>query len=205
MAAFQLPDLPYAYDALEPHIDEQTMRLHHDKHHKGYTDKLNAALEGHSDLQNMQIEELLKNIERIPQDIRTTVRNNGGGYANHTLFWEIMSPEGGGDPSGALADAIRSDLGGFDSFKEKFSETAKGRFGSGWAWLVVDDSGRLQVGDSLNQDSPYMNGLTPILGLDVWEHAYYLKYQNKRPEYVQAWWNTVNWPEVAKRYEQARR
>ena len=205
MAAFQLPDLPYAYNALEPHIDEQTMRLHHDKHHKGYTDKLNAALEGHSELQNMQIDELLRSIERVPQDIRTTVRNNGGGYANHALFWEIMSPEGGGEPSGALADAIRSELGGMDSFKQKFSDTAKGRFGSGWAWLVVDDKGKLQVGDSLNQDSPYMNGLTPILGLDVWEHAYYLKYQNKRPEYVEAWWNTVNWPEVAKRYEAARR
>jgi Fe-Mn family superoxide dismutase len=205
MAEFTLPDLPYDYSALEPHIDEQTMRIHHDKHHAAYVKNANDALQGHSDFQNMSVEELLRNINRVPEDIRTKVRNNAGGHANHSLFWQIMSPNGGGEPSGALADAIRSSFGDFNGFKEQFSNAAKGRFGSGWAWLVVGDGGNLQVTDTPNQDSPYMNGQTPILGLDVWEHAYYLNYQNRRPDYVQAWWNTVNWGEVARRHQQAGR
>lgn len=200
--AFQLPDLPYAYDALEPHIDARTMEIHHSKHHNGYTTKLNNAIEG-SDLADKGIEELLKDAGKHG----TAVRNNGGGFWNHSLFWKIMSPSGGGQPSGELAEAINSAFGGFDDFKEKFSTAAKGRFGSGWAWLIVN-GGKLQVTDTPNQDNPLMdvadtNG-RPILGLDVWEHAYYLKYQNRRPDYISAWWNVVNWEEVAKRYTDAK-
>lgn len=200
---FKLPDLPYAFDALEPHIDARTMEIHHDKHHAGYTSKLNDALEKHADLQGKSIEDLLRGIDTVPESIRGAVRNNGGGYANHALFWEIMSPSGGGEPSGALADAIKSKFGGFSEFKEKVSTTAAGQFGSGWGWLVVGDGG-VDVYSTPNQDSPYMKGHTPILGVDVWEHAYYLKYQNKRPEYLSAWWNTVNWDEVSKRYDAAK-
>ena len=202
--AYQLPPLPYDYNALEPHIDEQTMRIHHDRHHATYVNNVNAALEKYPALQNKPIEELLRQIDQVPEDIRTAVRNNGGGHANHSLFWEIMSPRGGGQPSGALAEAINKAFGSFESFKEQFTKTATTHFGSGWAWLVVDEKGDLQVYSLPNQDSPYMKGHTPILGLDVWEHAYYLKYQNRRPDYIAAWWNVVNWDEVARRYEKAR-
>ncbi|SFU36385.1 superoxide dismutase [Alicyclobacillus macrosporangiidus] len=200
--AHELPPLPYDYNALEPHIDEQTMRIHHDRHHGTYVNNLNAALEGHPDLQAKSLDELLRNINSVPESIRTAVRNNGGGHANHSLFWEIMSPNGGGQPTGALADAINSTFGSFEKFKDEFSKAAAGRFGSGWAWLVVDN-GKLAITSTPNQDSPLMEGKTPILGLDVWEHAYYLKYQNKRPDYIAAWWNVVNWAEVGKRYEAA--
>ncbi|MCG0238139.1 MAG: superoxide dismutase [Firmicutes bacterium] len=203
--AFTLPPLPYDYNALEPYIDEQTMRIHHDKHHAAYVNNLNAALEQAPELQNLSIEELLRNIDKVPEKIRTAVRNNGGGHANHTLFWEILSPKGGGEPTGELADAIAATFGSFEKFKEQFSQAAANRFGSGWAWLVVDQEGKLQVYSTANQDSPYMEGHTPILGLDVWEHAYYLKYQNRRPEYIAAFWNIVNWPEVARRYAAARK
>lgn len=200
--AFKLPDLPYSFDALEPHIDAKTMEVHHDKHHAGYTSKLNEAIEG-TDLENKSIEEILSNVSKHSG----AVRNNGGGYYNHTLFWQIMSPNGGGNPSGTLADAINSEFGSFDNFKEKFSAAGATQFGSGWAWLVVD-GGKLKVGSTPNQDNPLMdltdiNG-TPILGLDVWEHAYYLKYQNKRPDYISEWWNVVNWDEVGRRYEEAK-
>lgn len=201
--AFELPSLPYAHDALEPHIDARTMQLHHGKHHAAYTSNLNAALEKHPELQNKSIEELLGNLGSIPEDIRTTVRNNGGGYANHTLFWNVMSPDGGGEPGGELADAINSAFGSFDAFKEKFSTAAKTQFGSGWAWLTVQD-GRLGVESTPNQDTPLMGGVTPILGLDVWEHAYYLHYQNRRPDYVEAWWNVVDWDAVADNYANAK-
>ncbi|WP_406944402.1 superoxide dismutase [Halobacillus sp. SY10] len=204
MAKFELPELPYAYDALEPTIDKETMNIHHTKHHNGYVTKLNNALEGHPDLQDKSLEELLSNnLSVVPEDIRTAVRRNGGGHANHSLFWTIMSPNGGGEPTGDLATKINDTFGGFDQFKEKFEETAKGRFGSGWAWLVVNN-GDLEVIDTLNQDSPIMEGKTPILGLDVWEHAYYLNYQNRRPDYVSAFWNVVNWDEVAKRFDAAK-
>lgn len=202
--AFELPPLPYDYNALEPHIDEQTMRIHHDKHHAAYVNNVNKALEGHAELANLSIEELLRSLDRVPENIRTTVNNNGGGHANHTLFWQIMSPNGGGEPTGALADAINSTFGSFTSFKEKFTAAATGRFGSGWAWLVVDSAGNLEVTSTPNQDSPISQGKTPILGLDVWEHAYYLKYQNRRPDYISAWWNVVNWPKVAELYAQAK-
>ena len=202
--AHQLPDLPYAFDALEPHIDAQTMQIHHDKHHAAYVNNLNAALEGHADLQNKSIEDLLRGIDSVPEDIRTAVRNNGGGHANHSLFWQVMKPNGGGEPSGALAEAISQKFGSFQAFKEKFSAEAGQRFGSGWAWLVVKSGGELDLYSLPNQDSPYMQGDTPVLGLDVWEHAYYLKYQNQRPKYVEAWWNTINWDQVAKNYEAAR-
>lgn len=198
--AYQLPDLPYDFDALEPHIDARTMEIHHDRHHAGYVNKVNAALEGHAGLATKSVEELLRDINSVPENIRTAVRNNGGGHANHSLFWEIMSPDGGGEPTGALAGAINSAFGSFDAFKDEFTNAATGRFGSGWAWLVVDGRGNLSVTSTPNQDSPYMDGLTPILGIDVWEHAYYLKYQNKRGDYVNAWWNVVNWPEVARRF-----
>lgn len=201
--AFELPDLPYPYDALEPSIDEQTMRVHHDKHHAGYTNNLNSALEGKPDLQSKSIEAILRDLNGVPEDIRTTVRNNGGGYANHSLFWNIMSPDGGGEPGGDLAAAVKSAFGSFAAFKDKFSSTATGQFGSGWGWLAVDGSGALTVLSTPNQDSPYMQGLTPILGVDVWEHAYYLKYQNRRGDYVAAWWDVVNWDEVARLYKQA--
>ncbi|MCF6094387.1 superoxide dismutase [Microaerobacter geothermalis] len=204
MAKFQLPPLPYSFDALEPHIDAQTMEIHHDRHHATYVNNLNAALEGHEELQNKSIEDLISDLNSVPEHIRTAVRNNGGGHANHSLFWEVMSPNGGGAPSGDLADAINSTFGSFDKFKEDFSKAAATRFGSGWAWLVVDKSGNLAVTSTPNQDSPLMEGNTPILGLDVWEHAYYLKYQNKRPDYISAFWNVVNWDEVSKRYAKAR-
>jgi len=198
--AFELPELPYAYDALEPHIDEQTMRVHHDKHHAGYTNNLNKALEGHADLQGKSIEELLGNLNGLPEDIRTAVRNNGGGYANHSLFWSIMSPDGGGSPDGDLGAAIDTAFGDFEAFRAKLTATAGGQFGSGWGWLALDSGGGLTVLATPNQDSPISMGMTPILGVDVWEHAYYLKYQNMRPSYLEAWWNVVNWPEVARRY-----
>ncbi len=201
--AFTLPPLPYAYDALEPYIDARTMEIHYTKHHQGYVDKLNKALEGHSELQHKSIEALLRGINEVPESIRTAVRNNGGGHANHSLFWTIMKPNGGGEPTGELAEAIKSTFGSFDAFKEKFSAEAAGRFGSGWAWLVVDENGGLKVYSLPNQDSPYMQGHTPILGLDVWEHAYYLKYQNRRAEYIQNWWNVVNWDQVAQYYKEA--
>ena len=198
----QLPDLPYPFDALEPHIDARTMEIHHDRHHAGYVNKLNNALEGHGSLTGRSVEELLGDLDAVPEDIRTAVRNNGGGHANHSLFWEIMSPEGGGTPSGDLATALENAFGSFDGFKDAFTSAATGRFGSGWAWLTVGEGG-LEVLSTPNQDTPLMEGKTPILGLDVWEHAYYLKYQNKRPDYVQAWWNVVSWPEVAARFAQA--
>lgn len=201
--AFELPPLPYSEDALEPNIDSRTMSIHHDKHHAGYTNNLNKALEGRSEWQDKSVEEILRNIDQVPEEIRTTVRNNGGGYANHKLFWQIMSPDGGGEPSGELADAISEKFGSFDQFKEKFSSTAGSQFGSGWGWLVVKEDGSLDVYSTANQDSPYMQGDTPILGVDVWEHAYYLKYQNRRADYIQNWWNTVNWDQVADNYEAA--
>jgi len=197
---FQLPNLPYSKDALEPHIDARTMEIHHGKHHAGYTSKLNAALEKHPELAKKSIEELLGDLNAIPEDIRTAVRNNGGGFANHSLFWMVMSPDGGGEPSGALADAIKSAFGGYDAFKDEFSAAAGSRFGSGWAWLCKKSDGSLIVTSTPNQDSPISEGMTPILGLDVWEHAYYLKYQNRRADYVAAWWNVVNWEEVARRF-----
>lgn len=200
----QLPALPYAFNALEPHIDARTMEIHHGKHHQAYVNNLNAALEKYPNLQSKSIEDLLRGIETVPEDIRMAVRNNGGGHANHALFWPTMSGSGGGEPGGELAEAIKSAFGSFASFKEKFSNAAKTRFGSGWAWLVVKSNGSLDVYSTPNQDSPYMNGDTPILGLDVWEHAYYLNYQNRRPDYVEAWWNVVNWAEVAKNYKAAK-
>jgi Fe-Mn family superoxide dismutase len=199
--AFELPPLPYAEDALEPHIDARTMSVHHDKHHAGYTSKLNDALSG-TDIEGKSIEAILGNLTAVPEKIRTTVRNNGGGYANHALFWEIMKPNGGGRPTGQLAQAINSEFGSFEEFKQTFAEAAKTRFGSGWAWLYVEN-GNLAVGSTPNQDTPLMEGNTPVLGLDVWEHAYYLKYQNRRPDYVAAFWNVINWDEVADRYEKA--
>jgi Fe-Mn family superoxide dismutase len=200
---FQLPDLPYASDALEPHIDARTMEIHHGKHHAGYTNKLNAALEDHPDLQGRSIEDLLRGIDGLPEDIRTAVRNNGGGYANHSLFWRTMGPDAGGDPDGDLAAAIDQTFGSLGAFKAKFASAATGQFGSGWAWLVLDGSGGLDVYSTANQDSPLMKGHTPILGLDVWEHAYYLNYQNRRPDYVEAFWNVVNWAAVTQERQSA--
>ncbi len=202
--AFELPALSYSEDALEPHIDSRTMNIHHSKHHNGYTNKLNAALEGHDDLAAKSIVEILGDLDAVPEEIRTAVRNNGGGYYNHMLFWPAMSPDGGGEPSGTLADAINSTFGSFDAFKDTFSKAASGQFGSGWGWLCVDGGGRLVVTSTANQDNPISNGLIPILGLDVWEHAYYLNYQNRRGDYVSAWWNVVNWDEVQSRYEAAK-
>ena len=201
--AYELPELPYAYDALEPHIDKETMNIHHTKHHNTYITNVNAALEGHDDLASKSIEELISDLNAVPEDIRTAVRNNGGGHANHSLFWQLLSPNGGGQPTGAVADAINSKFGSFDEFKEKFEAAGKTRFGSGWAWLVVAN-GELEVTSTPNQDSPLSEGKTPILGVDVWEHAYYLKYQNRRPDYLAAFWNVVNWDEVSKRYEAAK-
>lgn len=198
--AFTLPPLPYDYSALEPHIDTQTMQIHHDKHHAAYVNNLNTALEGQSALASQSIEDLLKNINDVPESIRQAVINNGGGHANHSMFWEIMGPNGGGEPSGTLAGAISDAFGNFADFKAKINEAGAKRFGSGWAWLVSDSGGKLQVISTANQDSPLMQGLTPLLGVDVWEHAYYLKYQNQRPKYLEAWWNTVNWEEVARRF-----
>jgi Fe-Mn family superoxide dismutase len=197
--AFELPKLPYAYNALEPHIDARTMEIHHTKHHQTYINNLNKALEGQADLQNKSLEDLLKNISSVPENIRTAVQNNGGGHHNHSLFWEIMGPGKGGEPTGDLANAINSAFGSLAGFKEKFAAAATGRFGSGWAWLV-SDNGKLDILSTANQDSPLMQGKTPLLGLDVWEHAYYLNYQNRRPDYITAWWNVVNWDEVARRY-----
>jgi len=201
--AYSLPNLPYAPNALEPHIDAKTMEIHHGKHHNAYIAKVNAALEG-SDVDEQSIEDLCRNIESVPSNIRGAVRNNGGGHANHSLFWTVMSPEGGGEPTGALADAIGSELGGFAKFKEDFSNAAATRFGSGWAWLSVDSSGKLVVESTPNQDNPYMAGSTPILGLDVWEHAYYLNYQNRRPDYVAAFFKVIDWNAVGERYSQAK-
>ncbi|HEX7002787.1 MAG TPA: superoxide dismutase [Trueperaceae bacterium] len=198
--AFQLPDLPYPSNALEPHIDARTMEIHHDKHHKAYTDKLNAAVEG-TDMAGKSIEEILG---RGADSLPGAVRNNGGGYANHNLFWEIMSPNGGGEPSGALGEAIREVFGSFADFRQKFEDAAATRFGSGWAWLVVKRDGKLDVYSTPNQDSPLMVGDKPVLGLDVWEHAYYLKYQNRRPEYISAFWNVVDWGKVGERFQQAK-
>jgi Fe-Mn family superoxide dismutase len=195
--AHELPGLPYAHDALEPHIDARTMEIHHGKHHAGYVSKLNAALEGHDDLAGKSVEDLLREIDSVPEDIRTAVRNNGGGHANHSLFWTVMGPDGGGSPEGDLAEAIDAAFGSFDAFKDQFSAAAGGRFGSGWAWLVKSADGSLKVYSTANQDSPYMQGDVPLLGLDVWEHAYYLNYQNRRPDYVAAFWNVVDWSRVA--------
>jgi Fe-Mn family superoxide dismutase len=200
---FELPPLPYDYNALEPHIDEQTMRIHHDRHHQAYITKANAALEGHADLASKSIEDLLGGLGDLPDAIRGAIRNNGGGHSNHSIFWTIMKPGGGGAPSGELAAAIDSTFGGFDAFKEKFSAAGAGQFGSGWAWLSREKSGQLHLAGYPNQDSPYLEGRTPLLGLDVWEHAYYLKYQNRRPDYITAWWNVINWDEVAKRFAAA--
>ncbi len=199
--AYDLPPLPYDYDALEPHIDERTMKIHHDKHHAGYTRKVNNALDGTA-FEDEPIENILRTLSDLPGKIQTAVRQNGGGFANHKLFWQVMSPSGGGEPSGSLSNALSSAFGGFDQFRDEFSDAASGRFGSGWAWLVVND-GELEVLNTLNQNSPLLHDLQPILGLDVWEHAYYLNYQNNRGEYIDAFWNVVNWDEVAKRYEQA--
>lgn len=196
---FKLPELGYAYNALEPHIDAQTMEIHHSKHHAAYTTNLNAALEKHPDLQGREAEDLIRNLLSVPEDIRTAVRNNGGGYVNHNLFWEIMQPGGSNKPTGELAKAIDGQFGSYDAFKEAVAKAATTRFGSGWAWLVSDSGGKLQVTSTPNQDSPISDGLKPLLGLDVWEHAYYLKYQNKRPDYVSAWWNVVNWDVVGKK------
>lgn len=201
--AFELPQLPYAYDALEPNIDKETMNIHHTKHHNTYVTNLNNALEGNEELLSKTVEEVVSNLDAVPEAARTAVRNNGGGHANHSLFWQIISPNGGGDPTGELADAISSKFGSYDSFKEEFAKAATTRFGSGWAWLVVNN-GELEVTSTPNQDSPLMEGKTPILGLDVWEHAYYLKYQNRRPEYINSFWNVVNWDEVTKRYSAAK-
>ncbi len=197
--AFSVPDLPYAYDALEPHIDEATMRVHHDKHHQAYVDKANAALEG-TEWADADVEDVLKSLGDLPADKQAAVRNNGGGHYNHTLFWQMMSPDGGGEPSGELAEAINSAFGSFDAFKEEFKNAGIGQFGSGWAWLVKNADGSVAVAKTPNQDSPISDGQTPLLGADVWEHAYYLKYQNKRPEYLDAFWNVVNWDYVAERF-----
>ncbi|MDR5016682.1 superoxide dismutase [Aeromonas veronii] len=199
-----LPALNYAYDALEPHIDALTMEIHHSRHHQTYINNLNAALEGEPELAALPVEDLLRRFDTLPTALQGAVRNHGGGHANHSLFWLVMSPQGGGEPGGELALAIERELGGFDAFKLAFTQAALSRFGSGWAWLVVDKAGRLQVESSANQDSPLMHGHTPILGLDVWEHAYYLKYQNKRPDYIAAFYQVVDWAEVARRYQAAR-
>ena len=201
---FELPDLGYAYDALEPHIDARTMEIHHSKHHAGYTSKLNAALEGHADLQGHSAEDLVRKLGSLPESVRTAVRNNGGGYVNHKLFWDILTPGGSDRPSGELAQAIDAAFGSFDDFKSKLSDASGGQFGSGWGWLVVNGNGGLHVTSTPNQDSPLTDGHTPILGIDVWEHAYYLKYQNKRPDYISAVWNVINWDRVAAHFAAAK-
>jgi Fe-Mn family superoxide dismutase len=198
--AFELPPLPYAFNALEPHIDARTMEIHHDKHHAAYTTNLNNALKDYPDLQSKSIEQLLQSLDSVPEAIRPAVRNNGGGFANHNFFWQIMGPGKGGEPTGDLAAAINSAFGSFADFKTKFAAAGVGRFGSGWAWLTVDKGGAVSISSTPNQDTPVMEGKNPILGLDVWEHAYYLNYQNRRPDYIAAWWNVVNWDEVAKHY-----
>ena len=202
--SYELPKLPYAYDALEPHVDTETMHLHHEKHHQTYINNLNAAIAKYPELAEKKVEDLISDMKAIPEDIRTAVQNNGGGHANHSLFWEVMTPNGGGEPTGAVKEAIDKAFGSFDAFKEKFAAAAVSRFGSGWAWLVVDKDGNLKVESSANQDSPLMDGETPILGLDVWEHAYYKKYSNLRPSYIAAFWNVVNWDEVNKRLAAAK-
>ncbi len=196
--AYELPPLPYDYNALEPHIDETTMRIHHDKHHGTYVTNLNAALDKHPELHNKSLDDLLRNLNAVPEDIRTAVRNNGGGHWNHTLFWQIMAPQAGGEPKGALLDALKAAFGDFAKFKEQFKAAALGRFGSGWAWLISDGS-KLSIVSTPNQDNPAMEGKSVVIGIDVWEHAYYLKYQNRRADYIDAWWNVVNWAEVSKR------
>ena len=203
--AYELPPLPYDYSALEPYIDTQTMQLHHDKHHQAYVTAVNNALKDQSQFASLPIEDLIRRLNEVPESIRTVVRNNGGGHVNHSMFWQIMKPNGGGEPTGALASAIQSTFGSFDAFKTAFNDAGTKRFGSGWAWLVLDSSGKLQVTSTANQDSPFMEGRYPVMGNDVWEHAYYLKYQNRRPEYLNAWWNVVNWDEISRRYEQGRR
>ena len=200
--AFELPPLPYDYSALEPHIDTQTMQLHHDKHHQAYITNLNNALQGQSQLASFSGEDLLRRINEVPESIRIAVRNNGGGHVNHTMFWQIMKPSGGGEPTGDLASAIQQAFGSFDQFKAAFNDAGLKRFGSGWTWLVLNPSGQLQVISTANQDSPLMDGMYPVMGNDVWEHAYYLKYQNRRGDYLNAWWNVVNWDEIARRYQQ---
>jgi len=199
--AYELPPLPYPFAALEPHIDAKTMEIHHDKHHQAYITNANNALKDYPDLAAKPVEELLANLNAVPEAIRTAVRNNAGGHANHTFFWKIMGPNAGGEPEGKLADAIKSTFGGLDQFKEKLQAAGAGRFGSGWAWLVLNKQGSLEITSTPNQDSPIMDGLKPVLGVDVWEHAYYLKYQNRRPDYLKAWWNVVNWPAVTQHYE----
>ena len=201
--AHQLPELPYDYEALEPHIDAETMRIHHTKHHQGYVNNLNAALEKHPELGEKTVEQLLSDLDSVPQDIRTAVRNNGGGHANHSLFWPCMAPGAGGAPSGKLASAIDSAFGSFETFQETFAKAAATRFGSGWAWLCAGGDGGLLVTSTANQDNPVSEGLKPVLGLDVWEHAYYLNYQNRRPDYVKAWWNVVNWEKVGENFAEA--
>ncbi|AMB98922.1 superoxide dismutase [Aerococcus urinaehominis] len=201
--SFTLPDLPYAYDALEPYIDEETMKLHHDKHHNTYVTNANKAIEG-TDLDNKSAEEILRNFDQVPADIQTAVRNNVGGHANHAFFWELLAPNAGGQPEGEIKAAIEAKFGSFADFQEAFNGAATGRFGSGWAWLVVNAEGELEITSTPNQDSPYMNDQTPIIGLDVWEHAYYLKYQNVRADYVKAFWNLVNWEQVNKNYQAAK-
>ena len=202
--AFEVPLLPYDYSALEPYIDTQTMQLHHDKHHAAYVTNLNAALQGQNQLASWPAEDLLRRINEVPENIRTAVRNNAGGHVNHSMFWRIMKPNGGGEPTGELASAITQAFGSFDQFKAALNDAGVKRFGSGWTWLVLDQTGKLQVISTANQDSPLMDGLYPVMGNDVWEHAYYLKYQNRRPEYLNAWWNVVNWDEIASRYQQGR-
>lgn len=202
--AFELPPLPYAFDALEPHIDTQTMQIHHGKHHNAYVTNLNNALKDHADLQKKSVEDLLASLDSVPEAIRTAVRNNGGGHANHTMFWQLMTPGGSKEPGGDLAKAINAAFGNFAGFKEKFAAAGTGRFGSGWAWLIADKGGAVSITSTPNQDTPLMERKTPILGLDVWEHAYYLKYQNRRPDYIAAWWNVVNWDVVAQNYTAAK-
>ena len=200
--AYELPPLPYDYSALEPYIDTQTMQLHHDKHHQAYVTAVNNALKDQSQFASLPIEDLIRRLNEVPESIRTVVRNNGGGHVNHSMFWQIMKPNGGGEPTGALASAIQSTFGSFDAFKTAFNDAGVKRFGSGWAWLILDSSGKLSIISTANQDSPYMDGNYPVMGNDVWEHAYYLKYQNRRPDYLNAWWNVVNWDEIFRRYQQ---
>ena len=202
--AYELPPLPYDYSALEPTIDTQTMQLHHDKHHAAYVNNLNAALQGNTQFASLPIDDLVSRLNEVPDNIRTAVRNNGGGHANHSMFWQIMTPNGGGQPSGDLASAIQQAFGSLEQFKTAFNDAGVKRFGSGWTWLVLDKSGKLSVTSTANQDSPLTDGLYPVMGNDVWEHAYYLKYQNRRPDYLSAWWNVVNWDEVSRRFEQGR-
>jgi Fe-Mn family superoxide dismutase len=198
--AFVVPPLPYAFDALEPHIDAKTMEIHHDKHHATYVTNANAAIEKHPELASKSVEDLLWGINEVPEDIRTAIRNNAGGHSNHSIFWTIMGPGGGGNPKGKIADGIKTAFGSYDAFKEQLQKAGLGQFGSGWAWLLVDKGGKLSIKSYPNQDSPLMEGLTPILGVDVWEHAYYLKYQNKRADYIAAWWNTLNWDAINARF-----